>query len=250
MSAPAPIDAVFLDLFDTVVRLARDRLPLTRTGDREFPSTIPFLLPLLREHTPQVGELDVARALRSMYRDLREQVGGDHTETHSGVRFGRLARALGVPEDDCDALGAELSDLHMTHLTGIAVLPEGHREALVELAARRPLVLVSNFDHAAWGHRLIARLELAQHFDHVVISDELGVRKPHPRLFTEPAARLGVAPERVLFVGDTPESDVVGAAAVGMRTAWIRPVGKPWPAAIAPPDHEIEHLRELLPLVP
>jgi HAD superfamily hydrolase (TIGR01549 family) len=51
----------------------------------------------------------------------------------------------------------------------------------------------------------------------VVTSAEAGVAKPDARIFLEALARLRVAPERALHVGDHAESDEQGARAAGMQ---------------------------------
>jgi putative hydrolase of the HAD superfamily len=59
----------------------------------------------------------------------------------------------------------------------------------------------------------------------VVLSCEVGKRKPHRVIFELALAELGVLSERALFVGDSRFHDVAGAAAVGMTTVqalWCR----------------------------
>jgi HAD superfamily hydrolase (TIGR01509 family) len=61
--------------------------------------------------------------------------------------------------------------------------------------------------------------------DAVVLSGEVGARKPQPAIFEAALAALGVAAEDALFVGDRLVDDVAGAAAVGMTTVqalWFR----------------------------
>jgi putative hydrolase of the HAD superfamily len=55
-------------------------------------------------------------------------------------------------------------------------------------------------------------------FDVIVFSDEVGFRKPQPEIFLHALAELGVDPENAMFVGDRLETDVQGAARVGMAT--------------------------------
>jgi putative hydrolase of the HAD superfamily len=62
----------------------------------------------------------------------------------------------------------------------------------------------------------------ARYIDVAVFSSEMGLRKPHPSLFEMPLAELGVAPEEAVFVGDSPEADIQGAQAVGMRAVLTR----------------------------
>jgi putative hydrolase of the HAD superfamily len=58
--------------------------------------------------------------------------------------------------------------------------------------------------------------ELAECADALVISSEVGYRKPHPSFYHAACARLGLAPERVLCVGDDVENDVRGAIRAGL----------------------------------
>lgn len=74
---------------------------------------------------------------------------------------------------------------------------------------------------------------LAEFLDVILISEVVGLRKPNPAIFRQAAAELAVRPEACLFVGDDPERDVLGAAAAGMRTAWLS-YGRSWPVALYP----------------
>lgn len=76
------------------------------------------------------------------------------------------------------------------------------------------LGVVSNWDHRLPG--LLDDLGLAQSFDAVVYSAELGLEKPHPGIFRACLAELGVAPEEALHVGDRKIEDAEGAEALGM----------------------------------
>jgi 2-haloacid dehalogenase/putative hydrolase of the HAD superfamily len=55
----------------------------------------------------------------------------------------------------------------------------------------------------------------------VVISEEVGVRKPRGEIFAAALERLGTAPEAALHVGDSLRADVGGAHAAGITSAWI-----------------------------
>ncbi|MFM7626749.1 MAG: HAD hydrolase-like protein, partial [Gammaproteobacteria bacterium] len=69
---------------------------------------------------------------------------------------------------------------------------------------------------------------------------------PHPQAFLAAAATLGVAPHEMLYVGDHPHFDVVGARAAGCRAAWVNRVGAGWPAGLSPEaDLEVEDLLAL-----
>jgi FMN phosphatase YigB (HAD superfamily) len=73
-------------------------------------------------------------------------------------------------------------------------------------------------------------------FRAVLLSSELGVRKPHPDFFAMVIAAAGVAADRIVFIGDTLEKDVLAPLAAGMHAIWV---------AGGPPEREIAHERYL-----
>src|SRR5690606_31963125 len=72
----------------------------------------------------------------------------------------------------------------------------------------------SNWDHRL--HVLLERLGLKRRFDFVLTSAEAGWRKPHPRIFALALEALDVPAERVAYVGDSYDDDVLGARDAGM----------------------------------
>jgi putative hydrolase of the HAD superfamily len=92
---------------------------------------------------------------------------------------------------------------------------------LADLKGRYKLGLISNFTYAKVVRQALDRLQLSKTFDSIVISDEVGWRKPHPIVFRRLLSDLHVKPEECLFVGDDAKYDVVGAKAVGMKTALL-----------------------------
>ena len=96
---------------------------------------------------------------------------------------------------------------------------------------------------------MIDRLGLRPLVDATTTSEQAGSCKPDRRIF-EIALSQGrrATPARALFVGDTPSHDVAGAAAVGMRTAWLAVDARTGTDAGAP-DHVIHALGEVLDVV-
>jgi putative hydrolase of the HAD superfamily len=88
------------------------------------------------------------------------------------------------------------------------------------------LCVISNF---VWGApELIHDLELAGHFEALVISARVGFQKPNPGIFRHALEQMRVAPERAMHVGDSYRADVTGARRVGIRVALIaRGAGDP-----------------------
>jgi putative hydrolase of the HAD superfamily len=90
-------------------------------------------------------------------------------------------------------------------------------------AARRGGVrtgLLSN----SWGQERYDRATLEELFDAVVISGEVGMRKPSPEIYSLAAERLGREPERIVFVDDLP-GNLKPAREIGMATVLHRDAG-------------------------
>jgi putative hydrolase of the HAD superfamily len=73
--------------------------------------------------------------------------------------------------------------------------------------------LISN----SWGTRRYDRTRLAELFDGVVISGDVGIRKPSPEIYTLGAEAIGVEPSACVFVDDLP-FNLEPAAQLGMAT--------------------------------
>ena len=115
------------------------------------------------------------------------------------------------------------------------------------------LGLVSN---TPWGtpeylwSKQLDRFGLTECFEVRAFSSDIGFRKPDPRIFQAALGRLGVRPERAVFVGDDPAADIAGAARLAMRTVLLlRPGHRPLPGD-ARPDLCVTTLRQLLTHLP
>jgi HAD superfamily hydrolase (TIGR01509 family) len=125
-------------------------------------------------------------------------------------------------------------------------LAEGAELLLDALSARSvPWGIVTN-GTTRQQTRKIARLGLADRAACVLISEAFGAKKPHAEIFLAAAQKIGAEPGSILFVGDHPVNDILGAQAAGMRTAWLR-LGRDWPREHADtrPDLILEGLAEL-----
>jgi len=89
----------------------------------------------------------------------------------------------------------------------------------------RSAVAANTFDPSGLFRDDLAAQGIGGRVDAVVLSCEVGVRKPDPRFFAAVAEALGVDPREAMFVGDSVRDDVRGAAAAGMQTClatWYR----------------------------
>ena len=94
--------------------------------------------------------------------------------------------------------------------------------ALERLGLR--LAVVSNFDERL--NEILAGLSLADHFEEVLYSAQLGIAKPDPRFFHHCLSAMEVKPGAALHVGNRRLEDVEGAEAAGMTAILIRRTGE------------------------
>lgn len=198
----------------------------------------------LREPFAAVGDpaqFDRFRhALLEVSAEIVAARGDEQRELPSRERFHRALLRCGADPAAAEALSAA----HMAHLAALADLPPAHAPLLARLAGSHRLAVVSNFDHPPTARAVLARHGIDRHFSAIVVSAEVGRRKPHPAIFAEALRRLDVPAAEALFVGDTHAEDVVGALAAGMDVAWLAP---PEAADRLPaPTHRIAELAALL----
>ena len=118
--------------------------------------------------------------------------------------------------------------------------------ALEALRSRYRLAVFSDADRDFIDPN-VQRHSLA--FEAVVTSDELRTYKPHRSVFHETCARLEVAPEQALYVGDTPWQDVEGARHAGLGAVWINRHNASWPEDVERPPAVVTTFEELVALL-
>jgi putative hydrolase of the HAD superfamily len=157
-----------------------------------------------------------AAAFTTRYREL---VLNDATPNDD---YGDLLRELGVADADAfsDAEHEVWRPAHEVLSSAQALL-----ESLRSRGIKTALVANSWPDPARLLRADVEAFGLAEQFDAIVFSEEVGFRKPQPEIFLHALEQLGVEPENAMFVGDRLDSDVQGAARVGMATVqalWFR----------------------------
>jgi len=127
---------------------------------------------------------------------------------------------LGVPAEE-ETL-ERLHDLYRRHLR--TTLYPCVEEVIGTLSKRYRLALLSN-TMSDTPRIILRRSGLLGHFDAVVCSRDVGIRKPNPRIFLYVLEKLGVKPEEAVHVGDSVEDDMEGASRAGIKAILIRGPG-------------------------
>ena len=243
---PEPFRAVLFDLFDTLVIFDRERLPELSVNGKTMRSTAGHLHRALGAFAPQVALGDFVSALGWSWQEAERIRGATHREVAAPARFATLFDRLGIaPATLPPEAIPTLLETHMHELSRAVVFPDHHRALLEELRRRHRLAVVSNFDYTPTARFVLEREGIADLFDTIVVSDEVGWRKPAPIIFERALSALGIPAAHALFVGDRVDLDVAGAQASGMRAAWINRGAEALPEGARPPEFEIRDLGEL-----
>jgi putative hydrolase of the HAD superfamily len=167
-----------------------------------------------------------ARFRRAFGLDERDELHGPLT-TDESVEYHRWRRIVVnvLPElPNPDGAFAELWN-HFACPSAWRCFPDAGPTIRSLEATGIRLRIASNFDRRL--RTVVSGLpELADFSESLVISSEVGFRKPHPRFYAAACASLGLPPRRVLFVGDDPENDLRGPARAGLRGALIDRTGR------------------------
>jgi FMN phosphatase YigB (HAD superfamily) len=238
--------AVLFDLFDTLVRFDRERLPEVHVNGRVLRSTAGRLHEAFRPFAPGVELGDFVAALLWSWQEAERVRNTTHREVPAPERFGLFFGRLGLEPGMLPPEALQtLLETHRRELANATVFPEHHGVLLRRLRPRFRLGVVSNFDYTPTARTILERAGVTDLFDAVLVSDEVGWRKPARPIFEAALRRVGVGAAEAVFVGDRADIDVAGAQAVGCAAVWLNPGAEALPEGIQPPDWEIRDLGEL-----
>lgn len=117
-------------------------------------------------------------------------------------------------------------------------------ETLTYLRTKYTLHLISNgFKEATTAKISNPNTNIQQYFSHVVISENVGVHKPHPGIFQYALQEAKAQKEKSIMIGDSIEADVRGAQNFGIDAIFFNPHNIKAPADV---KHEVIHLKELM----
>ncbi|BCU57124.1 pyrimidine 5'-nucleotidase [Enterobacter kobei] len=142
-------------------------------------------------------------------------------------RFEGWAAKLNVPAGD-------LNEAFLNAMAEICTPLPGALSLLKTLKGKAKLGIITNGFTALQEIRL-ERTGLRDYFDLLVISEQIGVAKPHPAIFDYALEQAGnPARSRVLMVGDTAESDILGGMNAGLSTCWLNAHQRTLPDGVEP----------------
>ena len=220
--------AVLFDLDDTLF----DHWACTRAAL----AALRVRVPAFRGLPAEVFEAEHRRLLEELH--LQVLAGRMTVDEAREERFGRLlAVAGGTPDAASPAdVAAAYRSAYLEHWRPV----DGALELLIALHGRVATGVVTN-NVASEQRQKIAACRFAPLLDAVVISEEVGVTKPDPRIFRLALGQLRRTAAETVMIGDAWETDIVGARAAGLRPIWFNRFGA------ASPDSSVTEIHSLVP---
>lgn len=214
MTSPIPIRTIFFDLGSTLMYY-----------DGQWPDALYRAIEQLGHALQQAGlQLDLSEFLPEFQRRMNAyfiQRDDEYLEYTTEFILQNQLADFGYPDVAIDIQRSALASMYAV------TQAHWHREedTLPTLEALRQagyrLGLISNASDAADVHALIDKAQIRAFFHSIVISAEVGRRKPAPQIFEVALRETDSTPDQSLMVGDWLPADITGAHNMGMRAVWI-----------------------------
>lgn len=154
-------------------------------------------------------------------------------------RYSYPLEAVGVNDQK---LAAEFCREALGRIPTKGNLVSGATELLEYLRPKYRMYILSN-GFVELQSRKMATAGIKRYFDDIILSEEIGVNKPRPELFEYALKKAGAKLEESIMIGDMFDTDIVGAANIGMDQIFFNP--KQMTGTSFKPTYEVRQLLEI-----
>lgn len=205
---------IFFDLGDTLIYFDGDWTKvLQRSTKCLWKNLVGAGYPLNREQFSQ----DFSDRMRNYYVGRNKSL-VEYTSTRVLID---CLTDLGFPEPDTDILRNALKAMYSVSQE-FWYLEEDTLPTLHWLQEQEfRLGLISNASDVDDVYALLGKFDLTNYFEHIIISADFGLRKPHQNIFLEGLRLFQASPQNCFMVGDRLDMDILGANQVNMPSMWI-----------------------------
>jgi putative hydrolase of the HAD superfamily len=236
------IEAIFLDVGNTLRIVIKDEAFMTDSRRK--------IAELVGVQMPVDAFIEL---LETRYQVLRKQAKEKLIEASEKEMWTKWMLP-DFPAEKIAPLSGKLTRL-WRDCDGRRVPREDVKETVIELSRRGYLLgIIANTITETEIPDYLEEYGLTDYFKAVVLSSKVGIRKPNPEIYWEAARRIGVEPEKCVYVGDNPVRDVEGTrlAGYGMFILFFEPatLAKEPPNGKVEPDYTIREMKDLLDIFP
>lgn len=159
-------------------------------------------------------------------------------------RFQHFLEPLGQKSDE------EIMEMNAFFLERSAVksgVIEGAHALLRELKELYKIVVVSN-GFKEVQQRKINSAQLGEFIDYIILSEDIGISKPHKGIFDYALSSSHTRRSEAIFLGDSWDADILGCQNSGITAIWLNPAQTPPPTPLSSlryPVYEVERLDEV-----
>ena len=244
-------NTLIFDAFDTVVHINRNKLPTYEVNGQEVQTTAAAVH---EAYCARFGKLDFDvfyRAFSQSFAEIAEVRRKEWREVRSQDRMRALLRILGHAADNVpQEILESLTEAHMSQLEETFEVRPETLEVLDWASQNFRTGMISNFDYAPALHAALDRFGIRSAFETVVISVDVGWRKPHRIIFDQTLEKMGIKSEDALFIGDQLYVDVYGAANAGIDVVWIETERQDWLIPGLPePTYKVRSILDVMELL-
>jgi YjjG family noncanonical pyrimidine nucleotidase len=140
------------------------------------------------------------------------EIGREHLQR---TRFEGAMESLEIPAGRSVEIGTRYMQAYRKYWQWV----DGAEEALTEISEKYPVGFITN-GFRETQQKKIEKMNLNRFSNLFIISEDIGVMKPHHKVFDTAAKKAETDREKILYVGDSYSSDIVGARNAGWKTAW------------------------------
>ena len=225
------LKAILFDIDDTLFNRARAQRKWAYLMMQEF-----------REVFKGIERKIIVDALLKSDRIGTEEFNRTHSRDAARIgRFKIFLKLLGLR----DASAEKITALYVESYPKINAPMKGARSVIKSPVNRFQLGVVSNGFRDVQYQKLKA-LGIKDLFNCIVLSSEVGIWKPDPRIFWRATSLLERQPGECMYVGDSYDGDVLGAKKAGMQTCWFNTSGASLFQKGYKPNYAIQNLAEIL----
>jgi putative hydrolase of the HAD superfamily len=242
--------AIGFDLFNTLITV--EPQTMQQANDR--------LVFALKQNGLTIEGERFKKAHREAAVQHLEKCRKDGRETHNRFWISAALATCGYRVSPEDPRIAEAVEGYFSAFYDYCHIIPGATEMLARMKKGFRLGMLTNFTHGPAARKIIEQLGLVPFFDVILISGELGFRKPSPLVFQKLVDRLEIKKEELIYIGDDLEPDIIGAQSAGIQPIWftfVRDHEIPFAAGMLSPRPgtpdggvpRISHWQELLALL-
>lgn len=165
--------------------------------------------------------------------------------TKKELRWKRFDDTLNCFNANNIEMAHDIGNYYIEHSPKQTLLFPNTIDVLTYLAKKYKLHIITNgFEEVQ--HIKLSASGIANYFDVIILSEKVGVKKPHPYIFKKAFSESGAKPENSIMIGDDWYADIYGAERVKMDAVYFNPNKVKHNKNV---QHEISCLSELLELL-